>query len=60
MVCARVVAGASITLPPIAASMAYQIWRPAPFAIAMAIGGGLLLAGLRPASSGPSIVHDEQ
>ncbi len=54
------IAGASITLPPIAASMAYQLWRPAPFAIAVAIGGGLLLASLRPASSGPGIVHDER
>jgi hypothetical protein len=54
------IAGASITLPPIAASMAYQLWRPAPFAMAVAIGGGLLLAGLRPAPSGPGIVHDER
>lgn len=54
------IAGASITLPPIAASMAYQLWRPAPFAIAVAIAGGLLLASLRPASSGPNIVHDER
>ncbi|MCW0200039.1 MFS transporter [Sphingopyxis sp.] len=43
------IAGASITLPPIAASMAYQLWLPAPFAIAVAICGGLLLASLRPA-----------
>ncbi|WP_176593639.1 MFS transporter [Sphingobium sp. EM0848] len=49
------IAGASISVPPIAASMAYQIWQPAPFAIAAVIGGALLLDYLvRP------IVHDEQ
>lgn len=49
------IAGASITLPPILASMAYQWWRPAPFAIAVAIGVLLLLDHLiRP------IVHDER
>lgn len=37
------IAGASITLPPILASMAYQGWQPAPFAIAAAICGALLL-----------------
>lgn len=57
------IAGASITLPPILASMAYQWWRPAPFAIAVVIGALLLLDALvrRPApASDPSIVHDER
>lgn len=53
------IAGASITLPPIVASMAYQGWRPAPFAIAAAIGGVLLLDYLRPEPAG-AIVHDER
>lgn len=49
------IAGASITLPPILASMAYQGLRPAPFAIAAAICAALLLDQLvRP------IVHDER
>lgn len=49
------IAGASITLPPILASLAYQLWQPAPFAIAAAIGGVLLLDLLvRP------IVHEER
>lgn len=49
------IAGASITLPPIVASIAYQGWRPAPFAIAAAICAVLLLDHLvRP------IVHEEQ
>lgn len=49
------IAGASITLPPILASTAYQGWQPAPFAIAAAICAVLLLDRLaRP------IVHDER
>lgn len=45
------IAGASITLPPIMASAAYQLWLPAPFAIASLLCGALLvreaLAGRR-------------
>ncbi len=54
------IAGASITLPPIAASMAYQGWRPAPFAIAAVICIALLFDHLVRASSDPVIVHDER
>lgn len=54
------IAGASITLPPILASMAYQGWRPAPFAIAAVICGALLLDHLARPPSGPAIVHDER
>ena len=54
------VAGASITLPPILASMAYQGWRPAPFAIAAAICAALLLDHLARPLSDPAIVHDER
>lgn len=50
------IAGASITLPPVVASAAYQWWRPAPFAIAAVIGGALLLSHLLPRP----IVHDER
>lgn len=53
------IAGASITLPPVLASAAYQWWRPAPFAIAAAIGGALLLSHLLPALV-RHIVHDER
>ncbi len=54
------IAGASITLPPILASMAYQGWRPAPFAIAAVICGVLLLDHLARPLSDPAIVHDER
>jgi len=37
------IAGASITLPPIVASAAYQIWQPAPFAIATILCAVLLV-----------------
>ncbi|MGH6631990.1 MAG: MFS transporter [Sphingopyxis sp.] len=53
------IAGASITLPPVIASAAYQWWRPAPFAIAAAIGAALLLSHLLPALV-RHIVHDER
>lgn len=43
------IAGASITLPPVIASAAYQLWLPAPFAIAAALCAGLLIRDtLRP------------
>ena len=49
------IAGASITFPPILASLAYQWWQPAPFGIAGAIGALLLLDLLvRP------LVHEER
>lgn len=54
------IAGASITLPPILASMAYQVWRPAPFAVAAAICAALLLDHLARPLSDPAIVHDER
>lgn len=54
------IAGASITLPPILASMAYQGWRPAPFAIAGAICAALLLDHLARRPSNQGIVHDER
>jgi len=54
------IAGASITLPPILASMAYQGWRPAPFAIAAAICAALLLDHLARPLSDAAIVHDER
>lgn len=53
------IAGASITLPPVIASAAYQWWRPAPFAIAAVIGGALLLSHLLPVLV-RHIVHDER
>ncbi|PQM27519.1 MFS transporter [Sphingopyxis lindanitolerans] len=53
------IAGASITLPPVIASAAYQWWRPAPFAIAAAIGGALLISHLLPVLV-RHIVHDER
>lgn len=53
------IAGASITLPPVIASAVYQWWRPAPFAIAAAIGGALLLSHLLPVLV-RHIVHDER
>jgi len=54
------IAGASITFPPIIASMAYQIWRPAPFAIAVVICAALLLDHLVRPASDAAIVHDER
>jgi MFS family permease len=54
------IAGASITLPPILASMAYQEWRLAPFAIAAAAAAALLLDHLARAPSDSNIVHDER
>lgn len=54
------IAGASITLPPILASMAYQGWQPAPFAIAAAICAALLFDHLVRPLSDPAIVHDER
>ncbi|MBO9696645.1 MAG: MFS transporter [Sphingopyxis sp.] len=54
------IAGASITLPPILASMAYQGWRPAPFAVAAAICAALLFDHLARPPSDPAIVHDER
>ncbi len=54
------IAGASITLPPILASMAYQGWPPAPFAIAAAICAALLIGHLARPLSDPAIVHDER
>jgi hypothetical protein len=53
------IAGASITLPPILASMAYQGWRPAPFAIAALVCGALLVSSILPGPARP-IVHDER
>lgn len=54
------IAGASITLPPILASMAYQQWRFAPFAIVAAISAALLLDHLVRPSFDSNIVHDER
>lgn len=54
------IAGASITLPPILASMAYQGWRPAPFAIAAATCAALLIDHLARPLSDRAIVHDER
>lgn len=53
------IAGASITLPPIIAATAYQWWQPAPFAIAAAIAGALAFATLM-GTSRPAIVSDER
>ncbi|MES2495087.1 MAG: MFS transporter [Pseudomonadota bacterium] len=53
------IAGASITLPPIVASAAYQLWLPAPFAIAAALCAGLLVRGLL-RDRHPAIVHDKR
>lgn len=53
------IAGASITLPPIVASAAYQGWPPAPFVIAAAIVGLLLLAEMLFGSAG-AIVHEQR
>ena len=53
------IAGASITLPQVLVSAAYQWWLPAPFAIAAAISGALLLSHLLPALV-RHIVHDER
>lgn len=53
------IAGASITLPPILASMAYQWWQPAPFAIAALVCGALLVSCVLPARA-RTIVHDER
>ncbi|WP_161956767.1 MFS transporter [Sphingosinithalassobacter portus] len=51
------IAGASITLPPIIAAAAYQLWAPAPFAIAALLGAYLLLREAMRAGSRTRIVH---
>ncbi|MEX6725263.1 MFS transporter [Parapedomonas caeni] len=51
------IAGASITLPPVLASATYQWWSPSPFAIAALITAGLLAGELSPRRRG-AIVHE--
>jgi len=53
------IAGASITLPPILASAAYQFWLPAPFLIA-AVLCAFLLGREVPRLRHPFIVHDKR
>jgi hypothetical protein len=54
------IAGASITLPPVIAAAAYQFWLPAPFAIAALLCGFLVVRGIVPGREAHAIVHVER